>query len=212
MDETPRKPVKAWRFIRAHVGQMVIGAVLLVAVLSAVLVLLPYQRELQIARKINSLGGSIGYGYGGPSSVPQSIRDRVILFDRMYTVTLSGKAVPSDVLLDLGSLTSLKWLYLRSTQVTDAALEHLKGLTGLERLYINGTQVTDVGLATLKGLSSLEKLYLNNTQVTDTGLEHLKGLTSLKRLELNDTQVTAEGRALLRKALPNCIIIQPPEL
>ena len=49
-------------------------------------------------------------------------------------------------------------------------------------------------------------LILHETQVTDAGLEHLKGPTSLEWLFLDNTQVTAEGREMLRKALPNCQI------
>jgi len=41
------------------------------------------------------------------------------------------------------------------TQVTDAALEHLKGLTNLEELDLTYTQVTDAGLEHLRGLTSL---------------------------------------------------------
>jgi len=47
-------------------------------------------------------------------------------------------------------------------------------------------------------------------RITDAGLEHLKGLSNLKHLDLDDKKVTAEGRAMLRKALPNCEIYPDP--
>ena len=135
------------------------------------------------------------------------------IFDRIGSVQLTAQAVHSDVVLsEFGSLTSLHDLTIENTQFTDTGLEHLKGLTSLNilSLNLNDTQVTDTGLEHLKGLARLQRLYLDHTQVTDTGLEHLKGLTRLKELDLNHTQVTTDGRALLRKVLPNCRIFPEP--
>ena len=50
----------------------------------------------------------------------------------------------------LKSLTSLRWLSLDNTQVTDAGLEHLKDLTNLGDLDLRGTQVTDAGVKKLE--------------------------------------------------------------
>ena len=45
------------------------------------------------------------------------------------------------------------------------------------------------------------------SQLTDAGLVHLKGLTKLKLLVVSGTRVTNRGVAELKKALPNCKII-----
>jgi Leucine-rich repeat (LRR) protein len=105
--------------------------------------------------------------------------------DRIEDVTMLVTSTP-EVLSELGSLTSLRYLHLNRTQVTNAGLEHLERLTSLKWLDLSHTQVTDAGL------SQLTKLY------------------SLEWLELHDTQVTAEGRALLRKTLPSCRIQPEP--
>jgi hypothetical protein len=47
-------------------------------------------------------------------------------------------------------MTRLRLLYLSSTRVTDAGLEHLKGLTEIEWLFLPGTQVTDGGVNELQ--------------------------------------------------------------
>ena len=49
-------------------------------------------------------------------------------------------------------------LYLGSTKVSDAGLQHLEGLTQLQRLYLDGTKVSDAGLEHLKGLTQLQGL------------------------------------------------------
>ena len=72
---------------------------------------------------------------------------------------------------------------------------------------LRDTQITDAGLKHLKGMTKLIGLHLNGTSITDAGLVHLKELTNLKALYIAETQVTDMGIAELRKALPNCTII-----
>lgn len=94
----------------------------------------------------------------------------------------------------------------KSTQVTDAGLEHLQGLGQLEVLYLDGTKITDAGLAHLSGLSQLAHLALDNTKVTDAGLKYLAGLSRLTYLQLSGTKVSEEGASALKTLLPSCYI------
>jgi len=71
---------------------------------------------------------------------------------------------------------------LFDSEVTDAALEHIRWWPDIKVLRLDQTQVTDAGLEHLKGLSQLQRLSLDGTQVTDAGLEHLKGLSQLQKL------------------------------
>ena len=41
-------------------------------------------------------------------------------------------------------------LWLDDTETTDIGLQHLSGLTSLRYLYVGGTQVTDAGVAELQ--------------------------------------------------------------
>ena len=47
-------------------------------------------------------------------------------------------------------MTELRWLYLGSTNVSDAGLEHLRGLTYLGWLDLRGTKVTGAGVRRLE--------------------------------------------------------------
>ena len=58
---------------------------------------------------------------------------------------------------------------------------HVKALTTLQWLDLGGTNITDIGLERLKGLTELRLLRLTGTKITDAGLVHLKGLTKSKR-------------------------------
>jgi WD40 repeat protein/serine/threonine protein kinase len=133
--------------------------------------------------------------------------------------------------------TSLRWLEVVNTKVTEAGLEHLKDLTELETLFFSnirepGTKLTGAGLVHLKkmtklrglhlentglpdeglvhieGLGGLVELFLDNAKVTDAGLEHLAKLKNLAVLRLNGTAVTDRGVAKLKAALPHCNIIR----
>jgi hypothetical protein len=91
---------------------------------------------------------------------------------------------------------------------------HLAGLSNLEWLWLDSTQVTDAGLAHLTGLTGLQHINLNFTPVTDAGLMHLKGLTGLRELEieLGNIHVTEEGVAELQRALPGLVVIDDSEI
>ena len=90
-------------------------------------------------------------------------------------------------------------LDLRSTQVADAGLAHLKGLHNLNCLHLSSTQLTDHGLAHQKGLTGLGYLNFRGTKVSDAGLVHLEGLTNLSELNVDGTQVTKEGVRSLQR-------------
>ena len=183
MNEAPREPSTAWWFDRTNAVQIVIGALLMLVLAGAASVYIPYHREQQIARKIESIGGEVGNNFIGPNWILMDVQERLPFLKRMTSISFY------------------------ETQVTDADLGDLKGLTRLFWLDLNRTQVTDDGLEHLKGLTSLKVLTLSGTQITDAGLEHLKGLSNLRTLSLVNTQTTIDGRASLRKALPKCKII-----
>ena len=101
-------------------------------------------------------------------------------------LTLSGDDFSDLAVLppDIGSLTALKYLNLRGTQVSDISV--LSGLNALRFLDLSGTQVSDI--SALSGLTALIHLDLFGTQVSD--ISGLSGLTALNRLNLFGTQVS----------------------
>ncbi len=122
-----------------------------------------------------------------------------------------GDALVTDAgLIHLKSLTNLRILELNATHVTDSGIASLRTMKSLVWINLNHTQVTDTGLEYLSELTSLRRLYLRHTNVTDAGLRHLANLESLQLLDLDETEVSAEGRAMLRKDLPDCQIDPNP--
>ena len=136
------------------------------------------------------------------TSIPGSLRPIVPgERDLEYTAAIAGAAFGDAQLQQLESVgSSLLWLDLSRTGITDAGLKVLAKMPNLERLDLRGTAVGDAGVKALAGLTHLESLNLYGTGVTDAGLEALRGLPSLRRLYVGGTPVTEPGLDALRKA------------
>lgn len=130
---------------------------------------------------------------------------------RLHSLCFHGVHITDESLVGLAGMSQLRYLSLDYTAVTDAGVGILaKEILHLANLDLRGTKVTDAGLVHLSDLKSLSELNLSGTRITDAGLVSLKGLSSLSRLTLVLTDTTSEGRAMLRKALPNCTITPEP--
>lgn len=218
------------RFIRANTLRFVIGAVMVAVVYSTLNIYAAYQRDQRTARALDAQYVFVTIAYTGPEFVPQSLREKIPFFNRVIAAKTQAMRLSPEVGRELSSLTCLRVLTLRGSQITDKLLANLNGLKTLHRLRLNhspitdaglrqfdgftelqslelaSTQVTDASMELLKANTSLVSLDLTDTKITDTGLEHLKGLANLKYLSVVRTRTTREGRAMLQKALPNCEI------
>ena len=152
MDATSDKRVTDWMHLRRYLFRIVIGGVMMMAAYMIISIYAMHLREQRIATAILSHEGHVEFAYFGPDWVPESVRERLPLLDRIRSVRFT------------------------STRDTKTNLERLKGLTKLEQINLTSTQVGDTDLEHLKELNSLKQLSLAGTQVTDAGLRHLKGV------------------------------------
>ena len=217
------------RFRLPHWGWFVLATVALVVAGIGLSVWLPWHREQQAIRMIESWGGgNLDIRPVAPEWVRQVLgEDRMTefkVFDRLISVEFSDPETLTDAkIVHLRSLTNLQYLCLARASLTDTGLAHLNGLTRLGVLSLRRTAVTDsglhnlnglnnlysldlgetavsgAGLADLNGLPSLFDLELDRTAVTDAGLVHLSGLRGLQQLRLDETAVTDAGLAHLRE-------------
>ncbi len=128
-------------------------------------------------------------------------------FRTVSDLNMSHTAFAGEQFAVLHELQRLNRLFLDGSQVTDAGLNHLAGHKSLTSVELRLSQrITDDGLKALAEIPGLTYLGLAGTKITDKGLQHLTGAKKLKSLRLHGTKVTPEGVALLRKALPNCVI------
>lgn len=133
----------------------------------------------------------------------------------------------------LKSLPSLKKLCMERTRITDAGLDYLKNIDSLEDLNVKDTRITNSGLIKIKEIRSLRKLsvgipkrgffvdrnlredrWLNKfprEPISSVGFEHIKQMTFLRELAVYNADVAPEEFVDLRRALPNCDLLVPPE-
>jgi internalin A len=95
---------------------------------------------------------------------------------------------------------------LRYYELDDQTLANfasiLQAFPELRALQLKSKQINDPGLAHLKSLPLLQIVALEDTAITDAELVHLKALTQLQELNLKGTKVTETGIQELQKALP----------
>jgi len=102
-------------------------------------------------------------------------------------------------LVHLPALPAVRWLDLRTSQITDVGLARLAGLKELQSLDLMNARITDAGLAHLAGLTKLRSLAFGYVEISDAALVHLAGLTNLRLLDLQGTKVTDAGLDQLAK-------------
>jgi len=68
--------------------------------------------------------------------------------------------------------------------------------------------LTDVGVVPLQQMPWLQRVSLGQTGITDESIPVLVSLKELHVLHVTGTRLTENGVARLRRALPNCRIIQ----
>ncbi len=105
-----------------------------------------------------------------------------------------------DIFLEFPKLTSLQYLDMSRTSLSDAALEYTGKMTSLRELDLDCTPVTDAGVRHLRYLTNLERLSLGFTGITDRSLEEvICNLTNLRALGLEGTSVTDAGMVYLSR-------------
>lgn len=107
-----------------------------------------------------------------------------------------------ETLAPLGTLKSLRWLALDSTQVGTDGLPFCADLVNLERIDLRNTLIDGRAIEVLAKLPKLQAIYLSGTQITDQDIVPLKAHPSLAYIDLRRTLVTKEGAKILR-TIPN---------
>ncbi|MGE0534588.1 MAG: leucine-rich repeat domain-containing protein [Pirellulales bacterium] len=112
---------------------------------------------------------------------------------RLRTLYLIDTRVTGEGLKALAQRGSIEELSI-SDRVNGAGLRQIGGLTGLRVLSIRSNAITDGDLAALNNLQHIERLDITSLRIAGSGLRHLGGLPQLKSLSLEG--VPLEGNCL----------------
>ena len=151
----------------------------------------------------------------------------------LESVAASGKRLTAEGIKTLANLKNLGSLELKSTQLTDKAIDALTTFGGLRYLNLSGSQlltptglnklsklrklrilklddcqVNDEVLEHIATLGYLEELFLQGTHITNKGLRHLTNTITLKHIYLYKTTTSARAVSSLKFELPYCRIVQ----
>jgi len=109
----------------------------------------------------------------------------------------------------LRGATKLKSLYVKPTEIDDAAFAHLSGLKGLENLAVDYAvkNFTGEGLGYLS--EGLRELCIDSPALTEKGMAYVPRFKKLQRLAFNNS--SAGGRCLVTDAMLK-VIASLPEL
>jgi hypothetical protein len=224
------------RLQRRRTVQIAIAFVLSVALFGFLLVWMPYQREMRIARKIKASVGDVEIRFEcyGPAWLDPWVQRNLVVFDRIQSIYLTECSHVSMIVADVKALSNIELLGFNGSDITDRELGHLKGLktlrildlrktaitdagleqlclmTNLDRLFLGETAVTDKGLKLVGELRHLDPLDLNQTEISDEGIQHLRGLTKLKQLGVSNSRVTDSGLEFLH-SLPHFYYLEVEE-
>jgi hypothetical protein len=179
------------------------------------------RQQREVVERIVELGGKTYYDYdlqyderkhdwiAGPQPATPTWLCRFLgedFFCDVIGVHLYCKDCDDEDVAHLKSLPELKWLSLRSRQVTDAGVQHLHGLTNWIHLDLSDTSVSDEGVRHLQGMTNLQELCLHGMAVSNDGLRHVVKIRSLRKLYVDEHKVTEEGIKAIKRALPDCSV------
>ena len=143
---------------------------------------------------------------GAPPPVPRWLAKLVgnDFFSRPARLSLSTPEANDSEMHLIGQLISLRVLLLGCRCVTRQGLVELGSLSHLRFLDLDGTPIDDDCLRTVANMPNLRILSLDYTHITDRSVPLLANCKSLSRLDLMYTPVTRSGYEQLKKALPDC--------
>jgi hypothetical protein len=105
------------------------------------------------------------------------------------------------------STQPLKKLKAYNTKFTDAGLADIAKLK-LEEAHLGGYEMGDKGVAAFAGQKQMKSLQFAYARgVTDKSVKTLSSLTGLTYLSVFMTSITPQGIDELKKALPNCKVV-----
>jgi hypothetical protein len=124
--------------------RIVIGVVLVVLLDGVLTVVLLYQRELRIERKLESFDLETIWVYCGPQFLPKWVQENSRVFDRIEFLSSSGEKIfrreESSEFVNVSNLRGFNGML--GGDFTDADLESFKVLTRLESLNLENAQTT----------------------------------------------------------------------
>lgn len=113
---------------------------------------------------------------------------------KLTTINLDRCDVSDACIEALGSRTTLEFVSVSDTKVTDTGIGVLSSLPRIINLNLSWCEnVTDVGMKSLTSLKALTSLNVCGCEVTDAWMGYIRGMTKITSLNLGGSEVTDSG-------------------
>ncbi len=126
---------------------------------------------------------------------------------KVYSQAVEGDS--ACVIEKLGMLYGIEQVQLYQDNIDDKCLFQLAHWNGLQEVVVNSDAVSDVGIAYLGSLPHLKSLDIRHCrQVTAEAFVQQNGFRALRHLDVAETGITTEQIEAIRRALPNCEVVE----
>jgi hypothetical protein len=134
----------------------------------------------------------------------QMLRQYILPFGELGVLDLAGSRIRDADVADIKQIQGITRLHLGfNPEIKGPGLSHLKEITTLQFLNLDMSGVSDDGLQFLVGADQIQTLELDGLPITDHAIETLLQLKGLRRLDVTGTEITADGVMRLRKGFPS---------
>lgn len=126
---------------------------------------------------------------------------------RLVGLNVCRTGVSDESVPYFNQMTHLKSLNIAQTKISDLGFENLN-CQDIESLAVSGGLISDRGVWTLINAGRLRSLWLSGEGITDSSIAVIAKLQALEFLNLSGSGISHSGAEKLRKALPECFLIE----
>jgi hypothetical protein len=116
------------------------------------------------------------------------------VFIRPADVRLKGPKITDEFIAsNLRGMTSVRFLHIESSQLTDAAIPHIRALPNIDSLGLDCPKLTDAAIPHICELRKIDALSLDCPNLTDAALRQIASMPKLRALTVNSPHLTPSG-------------------
>jgi Leucine-rich repeat (LRR) protein len=141
------------------------------------------------------------------TSIGEAMMSAIAKLSDLEELDISGcRSLSADSIAKIVDLPKLSKLNLYDTSADDTVADALARASSLSWLNLDKSGMTDAGVPSLVGLKKIQFLHLGSTTISDQSAETLSKMDSLKDLIVTRTKMTQAGVDRISGSLSDCKI------
>jgi Leucine-rich repeat (LRR) protein len=141
------------------------------------------------------------------TSIGDAMMSAISKLTELEELDISGcRSLSTESIATIVELPKLSKLNLYDTPADDGVAGDLARVSSLLWLNLDKSGITDAGVPSLVGLKKIQFLHLGSTSITDEAADSLSKMNSLKELIVTRTKMTQAGVDRISSSLSDCKI------